>query len=220
MWWFLTTSAPQHVNQLDSKEVRQLQHYDEDVQARIDAIWKRVENHLAKHNWDKDVKLNPPATLEQIEELENELGYCLAAEYKASLLVHNGSEGQFCSLYHLYSTARVLSVWKLYINYRGDGAQQRIDPDPEKVASFNWHPGWIPVASWDVYGVIVNVETGQVCYYDDDDAHHDTTSWARWLENVASRLESGKLRLEPSPTSAVGIWTDSDSATPGSEELQ
>ena len=216
LWWFLNSSWPQQTNRLNSEEVRKLQHYDQSVQSEIDAIWKRIEIQLRDHEWEQHVRLNPPATLQEIKELEGALGYRLAGDYKASLLVHNGSEGDFCSYDQLYSTTRVLKPWKIYVEVHGSFAQNEIHPNPRQTKNF-WHPGWTPVAGWNAYETVINAETGQVLHWDEYTATYQAASWKAWLENVASRLESGEFRLEQRMVGQY-FWTDDDYRTPGSEK--
>jgi len=216
LWWFLNSSWPQRTNRLTSEKVRKIQHYDQSVQSEIDAIWKRIDTQLREHNWDQQVRLNPPATLKEIEELESTLGYRLAAEYKASLLVHNGSERGFCSHDQLYPIKRVLSHWKILIGENGSEAQDEIHPTPQQTANY-WHPGWTTVAGWNVYETMINAGTGQVFRWDEYSPTCEAVSWKAWLDNVASRLESGEFRLERS-LSGHHDWTDDDYRTPGSEK--
>ncbi len=218
LWWFLNSSAPQQVNLLESESVRRLQHYDENVQSEINAIWKRIEVQLQKLNREDSVRLNPPATLAEIEALERLVGYRLAADYKASLLVHNGSSGKFCSSYHLRSVESMVHGWKEGVEFEGDYDDYSIHPNASSGGVF-WHPGWVPVAKRNVYLIIVNIENGKVYRWDEGyyPVTYESSSWKAWLETVATRLESGQLVTGQSTSGYIWWKYDRDYRTPGSE---
>lgn len=218
LWWFLNSSARQQVNQLESESVRRLQHYDDNVQSEINAIWRRIEIQLQKLNCEDSVHLNPPATLAEIEALESMVGYRLAADYKASLLVHNGSSGWFCSHYCLHSVERVVECWKENVGFEGEVGDYLIYPDASSTGNF-WHPGWTAVARRNTYLLIVNVENGQIYQWDEGyyPVTYQSSSWKAWLETVATRLESGHLAIRQRTNGRVSWEFDDDYATPGSE---
>ena len=214
LWWFMQTSDRQSVNHLNSPEVRQRQQYDEQVQHEIDGIWKRIEVQLVALGVEQQVGLNPPASPQEIEDLEDALGFCIPADYKASLLVHNGSKGEFCSFFVLCDTKHTVTNRSHEIFFDTEvGASPGIRAAPPKTDPYYWHPGSIPVAWWDVYLVHIDVESGQVFGWNEDTSSYEASSWKAWLERVATRLESGELT--PSPDEGF-FWRPGWS--PGSEE--
>jgi cell wall assembly regulator SMI1 len=143
----------------------------------------------------------------------------LPGDVRASLKVHNGSGGPFIGLNELWNAEWIDRVCTEMVEIHSGFELQPLDTD--SVPSYSWHPGWIAVGGWDVYQILVHVETGAVYYFDEANAEWQTISWAHWLENVATRLEFGEFVLDES-----GNWVDSPPGpvpymrkyyTPGSE---
>lgn len=202
-------------NLLGTAAIEPIYHYDDKVQSEIEAVWKRIETTLAKHDRKYVDQLGPPATDEELALLETELGYRIPGELRASLQVHAGSE-EFLSNFKLYNVSKIEFEWSVHVDISTSVVTEPLCPTPAAFEDFAWHPGWIPVAGWDVYHILINVETGEVCHWDKWNATPQTGSWKRWLEVVAERLESGEYcPLAPGDS----MWEGSDDYwTPGSEE--
>lgn len=203
-WW----NSPRARNVLTSPRVAKIQHFDETLLQEIDACWKRLEIAMAGQDVERSTT---PATLAQVEELENALGYRLPGELKASLLVHNGGI-QICSD-ELYSVDEILVNWQMYIEVFGAYKQYPIAPNPRDCDP-GWHPGWIPVAGWDAYEIVINLETGEVWHYDDPGVSFVAASWRDWLETAASRFEKVE---PPDGHDSVNDWVNDEFPTAGSE---
>lgn len=202
---------PRFRNQLNTALVRQTREYNDDLQAEIDSIWSRIENGLARNDKKLLKRLKPPATETEIAAVEAKLGYPLPGELKASLKVHNGAI-QLVSNHELYTAAGIPSLQDVYVDSCITYPIGRLHPDPAEFHPF-WHPGWLPVGGWEVYELIVNTETGGVYEWNEHSMAFQATSWKRWLENVARRLESGRFKL------IDGDWTnESRYHSPGAEE--
>ena len=219
-WWSIRLLEwPRYKNRLESPAVLAMQHYDAQVQAEVDAIWRRIEAGLRKHGVSYVERLGPPGSDEELAELEFKLGYRLPGDLRASLKVHNGSGGAFIGLNELRNAEWIDRVCSEMVDIQAGVQQEPLDP--ESMPSYSWHPGWIAVGGWDVYQILVHVETGAVYYFDEANAEWQTISWMQWLENVATRLESGEFVLDES-----GNWVDGSPGpvpgmrkyyTPGSE---
>lgn len=205
LWW----NSPRVRNTLTSSGVAKIQHFDDALLQELDARWKRLEVAMAGQNEDRTTT---PATLAQIEELEDALGYQLPGELKASLLVHNGGV-QICQD-ELYSTVEILGNWRVYIDVFGGYRQYSIAPSPYDCDPL-WHPGWIPVAGWDAYEILINLETGEVWRYEDPGVSFVAASWRDWLEKAASRFERVEV---PEGYDSVSEWVDGEFPTAGSEK--
>jgi cell wall assembly regulator SMI1 len=188
----------------------QVGHYDPQLQSEINELWERIEAALKKHGDSYTENFAPPATDEQIAQLESTLGYRLPGDFKASLKVHNGT-GKFLSQHELRDVTKMDSQWYEYVEILSGPVTGPLSSDPAQMGTMEWHPAWLPVGGWDVYEIIVSLETGRVLFWTGYEAQEETKSWKRWLEIVAERLESGAYSPE-------NYWADEDDYwTPGSE---
>ena len=208
--WFC--SSP-HGNLLGTPAVESIQRYDQDLQSEIDALWQRIEVGLEKHS-PKSLKLGPPATDQELERLEFELGYQIPADLKASLRVHLGS-GEFLEGYSFYDVGQILETHHMYLDCASPYTPYPIKPDPADCDPF-WHPGWIPIAGWDAFEIVVNLENGKVYAWMDPGLIYAAGSWKSWLTNVAVRLERNVVPAEYD--NDVEYWMDSAFPTPGSDK--
>ncbi len=209
-WWSIRwLERPRHVNRLGLSSVDAIQRDDEIVRKKIESLWVRIERVLAGFDNGYVEQLNPPISEDELAEVENELGYALPAALRASLRIHNGTRREFVSRYRLYDGAGMVSTRDMYISDAVHYVQELLEPEVSD--RYWWHPGWIPVGGWEAYEIFVNLETGAVCWFDESSGVWQASSWMRWLENIATRLESGDLR----PKEPRG-WTRQFD-TPGSE---
>src|SRR5436190_3583217 len=113
----------------------------------MEELWRQFEAWLST-NWPEGLRqLNPPATSEQISELEKQLGVKLPADFVACLKVHNGQseygglfEGmEYLSLEEIHEQ---WSVWKGLLD-GGDFKGLNSEPDPA-IRNDWWNPRWIP----------------------------------------------------------------------------
>ena len=187
------------------------------MQSEVAAIWSRIEIALARHDRKYVEELGPPATDEELATLEETLGYRIPGELRASLKIHAGS-AEFLSIFELYDVREIDSDWSAYVDTTTSVVTEPLTATPEAFESYAWHPGWIPIAGWGVFRILVNVETGEVCHWDKSNAKPQARSWKRWLEVVADRLESGEYHPF-APGDSMWEGTD-DYWTPGSERKQ
>lgn len=204
-WW----NSPRSRNLLTSSRVAEIQRFDDDLLREMDACWKRLEIAMAGKD---EGRTTTPATIAQIEKLENDLGYRLPGELKASLLVHNGGV-QICND-ELFSTEEIFTHWQVYVGVFSGFTPYPIAPDPRECDPL-WHPGWIPVAGWDVYEILINLETGEVWRYEDPGVSFIAPSWSAWLTTAARRFEKEK---PPEGFDSVYEWVDDTFPTAGSEK--
>lgn len=62
------------------------------INPTVREFWKTAEEYLKLFTPEEYSKLNPPASEEEIDNLENILGFSLIEEFKDFLRVHNGTE--------------------------------------------------------------------------------------------------------------------------------
>ena len=110
-------------------------------------IWIKFEGWLSS-NWPEGLScLNPPASDDQIAQLESKLGFKLPADYIDCLKVHNGQTG-FAGVLdgmEFLSCDEVLSQWRVWKELLdcGDFNDNVSEPD-EGVKNDWWNTKWIP----------------------------------------------------------------------------
>ncbi len=113
----------------------------------MEQTWKKFEEWLSQ-NWPEGLSsLNPPATDEQIAQLEAQLEAKLPADYIACLKVHNGQSG-YASVFdgmEFLSCEEVVSQWKVWKELLDGGDFKDICSAPdEEIKNDWWNPKWIP----------------------------------------------------------------------------
>lgn len=187
-WFVNARDKPSPWNGPGSKIARLVQHYDSQTQSEINAIWKRIENCVSEE--PKHLKgLGPPATDDEIAELEYALGFGLPGDFKASLKRHAECPG-FFSIWNL------LDLKRIAYNYNANS--EHYDQFPVLIATEEmqdgdfWHPSLVPFAGWDADMLCLHLESGKVVSYSvDSGTSFQSASFRQWLLNVADRLESG-----------------------------
>lgn len=110
--------------------------------------WQLLESSLKKSTPSLFEDLAPPATSNEIDDLENQLGLSLPKDFIECLKIHNGqygnAEGLFSGIEFL-STKRILeewAIWKDLFDY-GDFNNMKAESDKEISATW-WDMKWIP----------------------------------------------------------------------------
>lgn len=215
-WWAWNwINRPRHSNLLNTSIVHEIQHYDQDLQGEIDELWERIEAGLKKH-CDKPIDLGPPVTDAELERIEFELGYRLPGDLKASMRVHLRT-GEFLSSYCFYDAGQITGTHQMYFDCASGYCPFPIAPDPDDCEPF-WHPGWIPIAGWDAFELVVNLETGEVFSWQDPGLRFASESWKSWLTNVANRLELQTIPKGDYSGDGFEYWIDGAFSTPGSDK--
>ncbi len=177
----------------------------------IPQIWRRIEHWLAEHAPEALVQLRPGASPTAIERAEAKLKAPLLPEYRASVLVHDGSANPsidhgLMEGYVLYSLEKVLKTRELLreLDKSSPPSQSqhaRALPAPG-VRQAWWDDGWIAIAG-DTMRDLVCIDTvpapggtvGQLVRYISDTPDRDliAPSFGAWLARVATNLEGGEL---------------------------
>jgi cell wall assembly regulator SMI1 len=111
----------------------------------IDQLWERIERWLANHAPATLASLNPPASADDLTQVETALGRPLPAELTASLRRHNGTDehrrtGRFALAgYMLLSTSQIVARWQMIERLLAD--RPRSDRDAV------WQSHWVPFAA-------------------------------------------------------------------------
>ena len=111
-------------------------------------LWDQFERWL-RDNWPDGLSdLNPPATDEEIEELERELGVRLPEDFIACLKVHNGQKNLAGGLFgnsEFLSTREIFTQWKIWKSLLDSNDFQGFFSEPAPgIRNEWWNPRWIP----------------------------------------------------------------------------
>lgn len=111
-------------------------------------LWTRFEGWLSEHWPDGLASLNPPATDEQIQRLQEALGRTLPDDYVACLKIHNGQATNGGGMFdgsEFLSTDEILAQWTVWKELLDGGDFADIKSDPASgIRDDWWNAGWIP----------------------------------------------------------------------------
>ncbi|MBG9387421.1 SMI1/KNR4 family protein [Caenimonas aquaedulcis] len=114
----------------------------------MNELWNRFENWLSVHWPDVLPDLNPPATNEEIAQLEEALGVTLPSSFVECLKIHNGhstAEGLFDG-FEFLSTAEILDQWSIWKDLVDAGDFEGAESEPhDGVRGDWWNVRWIPI---------------------------------------------------------------------------
>ncbi len=112
----------------------------------MQSLWTQFEAWLGTHWPEGLADLNPPATDQQIAELEQVLGVQLPPDYVACLKVHNGQKLDAGGLFdagEFLSTDEVRRQWSIWKELLGEFVDITSDPAPG-VKDDWFNAQWIP----------------------------------------------------------------------------
>lgn len=113
----------------------------------MEQTWTKFEEWLSRHWPDGLSCLNPPASDEQISQLEERLDARLPADFVACLKIHNGQNG-FSSVLdgmEFLSCEEIYSQWFVWKDLLDGGDFKDIFSEPEEgIKTDWWNPKWIP----------------------------------------------------------------------------
>jgi cell wall assembly regulator SMI1 len=182
----------------------------------MDKIWKRIEEWLARNAPEILTDLQPPASAEDIQKTESELGVKLPEPMAASYRIHNGSRGGASPLlgnWRLLSLEAIQAKWRDLnaFNQEASKGEDELDdedegetePDPG-VGEGWWRKGWIPAASnssGDFFCVDLDPapggRAGQIIAYLHAEGRRKRVAddFGKWLGQFADELESGEYTV-------------------------
>lgn len=168
---------------------RSLVEVPEQVTARVDRAWERIETWLAAHAPVSSSALAPPATDEAIEEAQRQVGVRFPAALVASLRRHDGADPEaaffFPPFMHPLSTTRIADEATLMCEVlESVGIDGNVGPW--------WHGRYIPVAS-DHGGDLLFLHGDRLGrhYEADDVAFTGPAGFTELLEHTADALRGG-----------------------------
>jgi cell wall assembly regulator SMI1 len=168
-------------------------------------IWEQFESWLTVHWPEGLADLNPPATDQEIEELERGLGVHLPFDFVACLKVHNGQGNMAGGLFdnsEFLSTREILSQWKVWKDLLDSGDFKGIYSEPSAgVRNDWWNPKWIPVThngGGDHYCIDLDPtsegRSGQVItmWHDMGNREVQANSFLLWLDQYVKAVLAGQ----------------------------
>jgi cell wall assembly regulator SMI1 len=178
-------------------------------------LWHRFENWLEQNIPDAIQTLNPGASLEEIEAIQNILNIKLPDDYIASCMIHNGQNQESPSL-TCWGTLLSLGVisdssfttvrteWTILKgvydeDWINESEGDRLD---NLVKNFWWIPKWIPITSnggGDGFCLDLdpgeNGTQGQVIEFIHDSGSRkvEAPSFRSWFEQLVNGVEEGSI---------------------------
>lgn len=169
---------------------------------RMRLLWERLEHWLEKHAPEVLSDLNPGATEEEIQELEQAIQYILPEDFKESLRIHNGQAGESLWLiggWELLSAKRILDEWKVWKGLYNEGTFRDWKVEAaDEVEQVWWKPSWIPV-TYNGCGDhhCMDVETGSAgrmgqiitMWHDDEERRVLAGNYGEWFAYLVNEIE-------------------------------
>ena len=172
--------------------------------------WARLEGWFAAHYPTLALKLRPPAAPKQIAAAEKALGVTFPADFRASLLVHDGQDDDpgvrlLPFAQRLGSLASLTRCWK---DDRGlfDKAEMATRLEwldaTRRVRQVHLHPAHVPIAGskyWDYGRLLLDFlpgpdgSAGQLIARDDVDFVYVCAGVGELLARTARGLEDGRI---------------------------
>lgn len=173
----------------------------------IDQSWTLIEKTLKSKFPSVEATLNSGASLEKLDELEALVGQPLPADFRASLLRHDGQfdptrQLDLINFNRLLTVDEMIQEWRLF-------QELFIDFDeiewltPIKIKNLVWSPGWIKFTDADGSGFVVDLDpaasgvSGQVFYRQNSENETETwtDSYSEFLSRLATLLDRGEYEL-------------------------
>ncbi len=174
----------------------------------LNDLWQRLEAYFAEHWPQKELALRPPATLEQIDAAEAELGVRFPDDFRESLLVHDGQDEEPSILWlpgvdQLGSLQSMVQCWKLDRRYFDPTVQG--DPDKGKrVQPCFFHPAHISFAGsldWALDRLLFDFAPGpngsraQIITRYDIHLSYLCDTWRQLMQITVDGLEDGTITM-------------------------
>lgn len=171
----------------------------------MNTTWNKFEAWL-KNNWpDGFEDLNPPATEQEINQLQETLGVQLPVDFIACLRIHNGQKGMAGGLFdnsEFLSTQSIIEQWQIWKDLLDSGTFDEFSSEPESgVKNDWWNQKWIPIThngGGDHFCIDLDPDaqgvSGQIITMWHDMANRDiqANSFKTWFNNYVSAVLDGR----------------------------
>jgi cell wall assembly regulator SMI1 len=173
----------------------------------LQAVWNRIIDWHAVNTRPDKFQLNPGATPEAIAALEQAINAELPADFRESLLLHNGGECWLLWYGELLTVDAILSQWNMYREWQSHGTYAVADSEDWAANSID---GPIKPIFWNTRRIYITDNSGDHLTLDLDppaDGHYGqvidhshevgpqevlASSWFGFLSTLADDLEAGK----------------------------
>ena len=170
------------------------------------SLWNRFDAWLSEHWPEGLASLNPPATDQQIADLQEALGVTLPDDYVACLKIHNGQAANAGGMFdgsEFLSTDEILVQWKVWKDLLDGGDFAGITSDPANgIRDDWWNARWIPF-TYNGCGDHLCLDldpatsggSGQVITMWHDSAEREliSPSFGNWFKAYTKRVFSGDI---------------------------
>lgn len=175
------------------------------------ALWQRIERVLEQRWPNKRLELRPPASARQVEEAESQLGVRFPEDFRESLLVHDGQDGEpellwLPGVHKLGSLESMVRCWQEDRRFfeAEDGECFAWLDHSQRVRQVHAHPQHISFAGssfWDYDRLLFDFDpaplgkAGQIIVRFDCELVFLCESWRELMEKTAEGLENGRITL-------------------------
>ncbi|MFF3460398.1 SMI1/KNR4 family protein [Streptomyces sp. NPDC002730] len=180
-------------------------HLEEIAARQVTGAWQRIETWLHAHAPASYASLKAGASEGEIAALEEALGVRIPADLKALWSLHSGVHNVHGARFLMENWA-LMDLDSVVSFYQQQMRSQQRDGDDEFTF---WTVSWIPVCSFGAddrtYGLYLDAETGQLCYWDRyGERRPEYASLTTYLEEMADALEAPSLVTGARPGLADG----------------
>ena len=200
----------------------------------VAASWARIEGWFHIHHPKLSLGLRPGASAKEIAAAEKKLGVTFPADFRDSLLVHDGQEDK--PGVRIVPIAQRLGSLESFVTCWADDRSAydekemavRFDwvSDDERVRQVHFHPKHIPIAGspfWDYDRLLLDFipgplgAAGQVIARDDIEFEFLTSTFGDLLAKIAQGLEDGTIVVSQTTYDSELVFRAPSSAKPISE---
>ncbi len=156
--------------------------------------WARIHALLKAHHPEIGAGLLPGARPDEVAETEDELSLTFPADFRDSLLVHNGSSEDAPSLLSIYGFVDLETIVEIQRGVTQQAREMFGDDSP-------WTPAFIPIAnSMETFVnlLFLDTATSRVYMFTEETGtwHLWGETFGAWLTAIADDLEAGRLRWD------------------------
>ncbi len=200
----------------------------------VAASWARIEGWFKIHHPKLSLGLRPGASAKEIAAAEKKLGVTFPADFRDSLLVHDGQEDK--PGVRIFPIAQRLASLESFVTCWADDRSAydekemavRFDwvGDDERVRQVHFHPKHIPIGGspfWDDDRLLLDFvpgpqgTAGQVIARDDIEFEFLTPSFGDLLAKIAKGLEEGTIAVSQTTYDSELVFHAPNSTKPISE---
>lgn len=170
----------------------------------ISKLWHRLEAWLRRNQPELDFELNPPATDEQLNEVEATIGAKLPAEVREFYKVHNGQNPDAIGILYgsnFMSLEQAVDDWRVWKELLDAGTFNGMQGAPARgIRNDWWNPLWFPfVTDYNSNPACVDLDPapsgayGQIIQMDHEtpDRGVPIASIVLWFDTYVSDVEAG-----------------------------